>query len=271
MVLILDSEHPPSPVFNHVISTRYLYYSYAAYKLPAVGTWACPYCIGDTTGFHVTRNCRGSLNDSFAYIGYHMKNREVVVSFRGAANPSAWIEELLQPILVPPYYAFPGVQYAFVTSDFFLTYNDLKSCVLDAVVQLQSMNYMMVFVGHGLGAALAEIASLDLKVNNFPNGDIRVFTYGQPRVGNKAFADAVFKRIGTHNQRMVNYNDCVTKLPKHEIGYVHPPFEIFEYNSAENNYEVCDNSGEDPKCSVSTNFDCTSHFTYMGIQCCGHP
>jgi len=271
MVYLLESGIPPAPVFSQDVSYRHLLYAYAAYHLPAVGEWNCPYCIDETSGFHVTRNCIGTGNDSFAYVGYHIKHTEVVISFRGAADPSLWILQVLNVIKVPPYYPFPGVENAFVASDFFLIYQDMRACLVDALNELQQLRYPLVIVGHGLGGAVAGIAALELKMSVLPTGEIDVYTYGQPRVGNKAYRDAILAKFGVKYQRMVNYDDCVPKLPKHEIGYVHNPFEIFEYMGGENKYKVCDNSGEDETCSLSVDFDCIQHFNYMGIQCCGRP
>jgi len=207
-------------------------------------------------------------------VGYHIKDREVVIAFRGAPDPSDWIQSNLQAMKIPPAYPFPGVSYGFVANEFGILYQDLKDCVLDAILELQQTRYQLVFTGHSLGGALAGLAALDVKINYLPEdrlSDIRVYTYGQPRVGNKAWAEAEYAKLGVKYQRMVNYDDCVPKLPKHELGYQHNAYEIFEYPVSEQNYRVCDHTGEDSNCMLSKDFDCTSHFTYMGIQCCGRP
>jgi len=68
--------------------------------------------------------------------------------------------------------------------------------------------------GHSLGAALATLAieaSEKEKIQIFAG-----YTFGSPRLGNEAFADAlaqVIGRTGTKMFRVVNYGDVVTALP----------------------------------------------------------
>lgn len=50
--------------------------------------------------------------------------------------------------------------------------------------------YKIVIVGHSLGAAMARLTQFFLLVlNQFPGAIYKCITYGEPRSGNKAFAD----------------------------------------------------------------------------------
>ena len=74
--------------------------------------------------------------------------------------------------------------------------------------------------GHSLGGALAELcAAQALFVSNIPVQG--VYTFGQPRVGNKAFADAVGGKIGSGIFRFVNHRDIVPRVPLFSGGYCH--------------------------------------------------
>jgi triacylglycerol lipase len=74
--------------------------------------------------------------------------------------------------------------------------------------------------GHSLGGALAELcAAQALFVSNVPVQG--VYTFGQPRVGNKHFAEAVGGRIGSRIFRFVNDRDIVPRVPLFSTDYCH--------------------------------------------------
>jgi Lipase (class 3). len=52
--------------------------------------------------------------------------------------------------------------------------------------------------GHSLGGAVGSLAALSLKYA-LPNLKLKLYTYGQPRVGNAAFASLVESRVGVNN------------------------------------------------------------------------
>jgi hypothetical protein len=65
--------------------------------------------------------------------------------------------------------------------------------------------------GHSLGGALATLAAFDL-TKQF-NVDTTVYTFGQPRVGNKAFATDYNKTVPRHFS-VANGQDPVARVPK---------------------------------------------------------
>ena len=74
--------------------------------------------------------------------------------------------------------------------------------------------------GHSLGGALAELcAAQAVFVSNIPVQG--VYTFGQPRVGNKDFAEAVGRRIGSRIFRFVNDRDIVPRVPLFSMEYCH--------------------------------------------------
>lgn len=74
--------------------------------------------------------------------------------------------------------------------------------------------------GHSLGGALAELcAAQALFVSRIPVQG--VYTFGQPRVGTKDFADAVNGKLGSGIFRFVNDRDIVPRVPLFSMGFCH--------------------------------------------------
>ena len=74
--------------------------------------------------------------------------------------------------------------------------------------------------GHSLGGALAELcAAQAMFCSRIPVQG--VYTFGQPRVGNKAFATAVNDKLGSGIYRFVNDRDIVPRVPLFTMGFCH--------------------------------------------------
>lgn len=100
--------------------------------------------------------------------------------------------------------------------------------------------------GFSSGGALATIAALDLKeifgkVDDF-------YSFGQPRVGNEAFASFFTQQI-PQRFRVIHYADIVTHVPPQiPVPYSHFANEIW-YDAAMSKYKVC--GAEEFTCSKS--------------------
>jgi triacylglycerol lipase len=70
--------------------------------------------------------------------------------------------------------------------------------------------------GHSLGGALAVLAAC--RLSDLHPG---VYTFGQPRVGDEAFADTYDSRIGERYFRFINDKDIVARVPPFTAGYRH--------------------------------------------------
>eukprot|EP00162_Nutomonas_longa_P021708 comp4677_c0_seq2/m.3466 comp4677_c0_seq2/g.3466 ORF comp4677_c0_seq2/g.3466 comp4677_c0_seq2/m.3466 type:complete len:179 (-) comp4677_c0_seq2:2-538(-) len=128
---------------------------------------------------------------------------------------------------------------------------------------LQQYPSAEVFVtGHSLGGAQAMLCSFDLAYSlGIPN---TVYTYGEPRVGNKPFADLVNKYVNVW--RFVNMRDIVPHLPFVDgMGFYHETTEI--WIDLDKNLVTCSSTdGEDPKCSDSlyNHYSAYDHTHYFG-------
>ncbi|MEI8213235.1 MAG: lipase family protein [Planctomycetota bacterium] len=79
------------------------------------------------------------------------------------------------------------------------------------------------FGGHSLGGAMAAVCAVRCKLSPIPSNPQAIFTFGAPRVGNRAYAS--FLRI--KHFRWVNNNDIVPRIPPRWMGYHHMGREIY--------------------------------------------
>jgi hypothetical protein len=177
---------------------------------------------------------------------------------------------------------------------FLTAYQSLKSQMLSSLKKSMSVSNstLIIATGHSLGAAIATIAVMDLKLNEFPNFRYALYTQGSPRVGDRAFSEKFgsgifFFRLSTFipfcirrlikfkffividgSFREVHMNDLVVHVPLEKMGFQHVPFEIF-FSENFGSYSFCNStlSGEDPKCSDSLTLplSITDHVNYFGI------
>jgi len=133
-------------------------------------------------------------------------------------------------------------------------------------------SYQVVTVGHSLGGAVATIAAAHLRLAGIPTN---IFSFGSPRVGNKAFVDFMDAQVGT-NYRVTHYNDPIPRFPGKLFGYRHTSPEIWlstggtkqtSYNLAQ--IKVCVGS-DNTSCNDGTNsLDVTAHrYYFQHISAC---
>ena len=173
-------------------------------------------------------------------------------------------------------------------------YNTYVSTLRDSVLEnlrklLQIYSYFdVVFTGHSLGGAVAEHAALDAALSGLlTNGmshkvNALIYTYGEPRIGNRVISDMVddffpgkYYRV-THNRDLVPHvppcgptltSGCMT-LSTIDDFYTpyHAGREIF-YNEDSTSYVECD-EGESPDCSDSLTWHLSiaDHLEYLQMD-----
>ncbi|TFK74280.1 alpha/beta-hydrolase [Pluteus cervinus] len=236
---------------------RYTQYSSAAYQL------LCLRPLGNT------------LVDQFSTLGTEGfiarddDREEIVVSFRGSLSP---VDALTDIQIIRTTLNTPGVANvgdASVHIGFLNAYNLVARDVL-AVVQNQTARhpkYKLVVTGHSLGGALAAIGAISLQAAH-PTVPIKLYTFGQPRTGNAAFAALVEQRIGVNNIfRAVHTFDGVPTILFQALGYKHFGTEYWNFQepACADNTKKC-SGPEDPKCSdsiPSTGIN-LAHLSYFG-------
>ncbi|CAE6959747.1 mdlA [Symbiodinium microadriaticum] len=138
-----------------------------------------------------------------------------------------------------------------VHSGFADLFDELRRPLISDLRTLGCQNVTV--TGHSLGAALAVLAAVDLAAEGFTLGP--VVTFGQPRVGNAAFAAALTSATSGAASvlwRVVHHHDPVPRLPLRVSGYMHPPTEIYYFTEWSDAVRVCSShDGEEPEAAAS--------------------
>ncbi|TFK19316.1 lipase [Coprinopsis marcescibilis] len=237
---------------------RFAKFSSASYQL-----LGCPRPVGTTLIKNFDRS------GTQGYLSRDDSTKEIILAFRGSLSVTdAFVD--LQLILQP--LNTPGVTNnvkASVHTGFQFAYNAVASDVVSAVKSQVSANsaYTVVVTGHSLGGAVASMAALSLKAA-IPNIKMKLYTYGQPRVGNAAFVSLVEQQVGVNNIfRAVNTFDGVPTILFKELGYRHFATEYWQFKNGESrsNVRKC-TGGDDPSCSdsIPSTFINPAHLFYFG-------
>ena len=78
---------------------------------------------------------------------------------------------------------------------------------------------MVTVIGHSLGAALALLDGVRLRLVLAPTTDVRVVGYGMPRVGNQDFANFVDTILPGRVEHFNNKHDPIPIIPAMSLGY----------------------------------------------------
>jgi len=218
--------------------------AYCAGKLGVgVNEWDCTVCK-QYPGVNATE-VWDRATDANGFVAADPNNRRIVVSFSGTDPLSMrnWIDDISTLKRDYPYCS--GCQ---VHKGFYETYLAVQPQVLSLVksYRAQYPDFPIMVTGHSLGGALAVHAALDLKMA-LGLSTMDVYTFGQPRVGNAEFQKFYVDNTAP-NYRVTHYKDPVPHLPFNDWSFVHQPTEVF-YGMLNNDYQLCDSSGEDPDCS----------------------
>jgi hypothetical protein len=134
----------------------------------------------------------------------------VVVAFRGTepANAADWLSD----VNFHPRPLSPQVRGS-VHGGFARALEEVKGPMLQAVAALLGEGQPRLYItGHSLGGALAVLAGAVLEAEAGRQA-AAIYTYGQPRVGDRTFCQAFGQRLGGLTFRYVNDFDIVPHLP----------------------------------------------------------
>ncbi|KAJ7812707.1 alpha/beta-hydrolase [Mycena olivaceomarginata] len=178
---------------------------------------------------------------------------EITVAWRGSSAVQDFL--ITDADLILKTYSSQGVSPASGTkvhSGFIRSYNSIADQVISLVGSQLDANpgYTVVSTGHSLGGSLASLARVSLN-------PMRLYTYGQPRTGNQAYADLVNKLFGDQSFRYL-------------FGFKHHGVEYWQTSdpAVADTLVQCAPGGEDPNCSDSLFSDgfTPPHLTYFGLH-----
>ncbi|KAL9810774.1 putative triacylglycerol lipase [Arabidopsis thaliana] len=270
------------PVYNHTLAVTLVEYASAVYEsdLTKLFTWTCERCNGLTKDFEVIEVIFDVEHCLQAYVGVAKDLNAIIIAFRGTQEHSIqnWVSDLFWKQLDLNY---PDMPDAMVHHGFYSAYHNttLRPAVLDAITRVKKVygaNINIIVTGHSMGGAMASFCGLDLVVNEGEE-NVQVMTFGQPRVGNAAFA-SYYSLLVPNTFRITHDRDMVPHLPPYyyhfpQKTYHHFPTEVWVKDFSFSNFvlfgleKVCDNTGEDPTCSRSVRGNSISdHLRYFGVE-----
>lgn len=188
-------------------------------------------------------------SDTQAWLFWNFETRQVALSFRG--TESERLRDVITDLsLVPTSFdletgdvrssaSAEGNQAIWVHSGFLKAYFSIHTEILqllDVLLAGEHEPWTIFVTGHSLGGALSVLGSFELARRRWPgcpSPRIVNYSYGSPRVGNRAFAEA-FNAAVPNCWRVVNNKDAVALVPR-LVGYSHVGHSVTV--TAEGNYQ----------------------------------
>lgn len=222
---------------------------------------------GPATGFIYKKTLYDLKTDLQGYTGIIPTQKRIYVAYRGTSSISNWMSDL--EVKQVAYTSYPEcnckIHYGFYQSAL-----NIKNQTLDSLKQLRKEypTYNIIITGHSYGAAVSQIISMELLKEGIKT---EIYNYGQPRIGDKKYADFVNTKINNY-WRFTHNKDVVPHLPPIEgFGYYHSCREVFE--NIDGKLQLCSAIVcEDPKCADQYSTSQTivdDHYYYLNhrVQC----
>jgi hypothetical protein len=184
-------------------------------------------------------------------------DKAIIMSFRGTQGFLQLVTESSEAIFANKTAFITGGQ---VSEYFFNGFNDVWiKGMKDDILTLKNKypDYDLWATGHSLGGAMASLAAATIvKSGILPGSKVYLYTFGQPRTGDKTFAQA-HDALGMTQYRVTHHKDLVAHIPPEGFeGYWHHEAEVWYQNSMKvgDSFVECDNNDESSDCSDSELF-----------------
>jgi len=212
----------------------FIHASAAAYCPPSqILNWTCGPDCDALSGFVPIAAAGDGDAVQFWYVGFlsDQDSGSILVVHQGTdpTKLKAVLTDIILSFIPLKMSLFPNLPSGIKVHDGFAYEHEKTAAEVLAAVQKTSAQFntkKIILSGHSLGAALTMLDLVFLQQNlNDPAFSYRLVNFGQPRVGNAAFADfvdATFSDV-TH---VHNKHDPVPILPGRFLGFVHPNGEI---------------------------------------------
>lgn len=223
--------------------------------------WKCETCTKDNKNLYIYDE------NSMKFIaGYNKYYNSTYIAIRGTENIMNWMDDI-RCTFSYPYSDYP---YVAVETGLYILYSKIKSNILEQIISISNKynTNTLILTGHSMGSIVTFIP-FDLYFDNIEFKNIKIVTFGSPRIGNNEFVNMFNSFDNVKSYRITHYYDIVPHVPESILGYKHIPQEIW-YDLNNYKYTYCnDSNNEDPNCSNSCgHLHCNSidnHLYYLNI------
>lgn len=139
-----------------------------------------------------------------------------------------------------------------VHQGFQTAYSSIAARVTSAIKSELSSHpgYKLTVTGHSLGGGIAAIATSSFIGQGLDVSSI--YTFGEPRNGNSAWASYISSQISDSDYyRVTHYTDGVPQIPPTVLGYIHHGTEYFQSKQSDNSADSTINCGTNSTVSGS--------------------
>ncbi|MDJ0508722.1 MAG: lipase family protein [Crocosphaera sp.] len=140
--------------------------------------------------------------------------KKIIVSFRGTQVSQR--EDVLTDLNL----GFEDGPLGRVHRGFLKAVDSVWEDLIKTINEFQDNGQSLWFTGHSLGAALAHITVAKF-IDDLDRPVYGLYTFGQPRVGDRTFARSFNVEFKSRYFRFVNNNDIVTRIPLRTMRYSH--------------------------------------------------
>ncbi|KAI0249660.1 lipase [Lactifluus subvellereus] len=210
----------------------FTHFASGAYCNPSTTiTWKCGANCDANPDFQPVASGGDGDITQFWYVGFSPSLSTVIVAHQGT-DPTQFFADLtdinfflkpLDPSL------FPGIPSSVEAHNgFSREHASTAPGILSAVQQTLSAQgaSSVTVVGHSLGAALALLDGVFLRLHLPSSVTVKVIGYGMPRVGNQDFANFVDNRLAGLVTHINNEEDPIPTVPGRFLGFHHVSGEI---------------------------------------------
>ncbi|KXN74475.1 alpha/beta-hydrolase, partial [Conidiobolus coronatus NRRL 28638] len=187
--------------------------------------WDCYNCKGFAQQTTEVVYLNNNEFESGGFLGVNSAQRMIVISFKGTKNFKNWLSNLQFKLTDFPVADGEGIQ---VHSGFNeaadAIYPQVRLAVLNAIRKYPG--YQLVSTGHSLGGAMATLLAFKVAQEGIIRWEnIKIVTFGQPRIGNKAFADYLNSKP-LSIARVTTKGDFISISPGFQFGYHHSQYNM---------------------------------------------
>jgi len=208
-------------------------------------------------------NCKrfGNMDlKTFGFVCYDKQTKTINIAFRGTENISNLIDDAKFSKD-----SFNKCKDCEIHHGFNLLYSNTKEVFMMVFNEVYNNNEVekVVLTGHSMGGPLAMLGSIDVKEKISADVDLKLITFGSPRLGEENFIN-YFDNLIKHHYRVTYKDDPVITVPPTLFGFKHIGYEIHITN------DTCGFTLYDSKNNRTPNFwnkDLPDHSKYKTIAC----